>query len=196
MTWSDTIQEQFDLINRSTTDESEYYGPYNTLLTDVFPHSEHYQIAPQFKGPMTPGFVYFTTIYIVRKYNRPVMFIQIKTSISLNDKGTRELADRQMRDRFDHLIDSLSIPFLYGLSVMGSRYAVYKYEKDSRRLTPTAIPRDPEFVNDVAPAERWEHELMEPEGEQAFRTIVQHVKSMCAAITGRKSHRLFLKLGH
>jgi hypothetical protein len=46
MTWSETIKEQLDLINRYTTDKPEYYGPYSTVLTDLFPHSEHCQICP------------------------------------------------------------------------------------------------------------------------------------------------------
>jgi hypothetical protein len=68
MPWIDTILEQFEIVDRFTTDESEYYGPYNTLLTDLFPHTEHYQVTPQDKGPVTPGSTDFTTIYIVRKW--------------------------------------------------------------------------------------------------------------------------------
>ena len=47
MLWDATILEQFELINHYATDESEYYGPYiTTLLTDMFPNIEHYQVAP------------------------------------------------------------------------------------------------------------------------------------------------------
>ena len=63
MPWADTIQEQFDLVDRFTTDETEYYRPYNTLLNDLFPHSEHFQVVPLYKGPVAPGSVDFTTIY-------------------------------------------------------------------------------------------------------------------------------------
>jgi hypothetical protein len=51
MSWPDTVREQFDLVDRFTTDKTEYYGPYNTLLTDIFPHTEHFQIVPQTKDP-------------------------------------------------------------------------------------------------------------------------------------------------
>jgi hypothetical protein len=182
MTWSDTIQEQFALVDRFTNDESDFYGPYNTLLTATFPHSEHYQIVPQFKGPMTPGSVDFTTIYIVKKRKLPVMFVEIKTLVSLDDMASRELADREMRDRFTRFIDHLKIPTLYGISAMGTKFAVYKYEKSTQRLTPPAIPRHHEIVNDVAPADRWQYELLDEDGEQAFREVVEEVKSMCSNI--------------
>ncbi|KAK7451692.1 hypothetical protein VKT23_012371 [Stygiomarasmius scandens] len=183
MTWTDTITEQFALADRFTTDESDFYGPYNTLLTHVFPHSEHYQVVPQFKGPVTPGSIDFTTIYIVKKRKLPVMFIEIKTFVSLDDMAARELADRQMRDCFTRLLNHLKIPALYGISAMGTKFAVYKYDAVTRRLTPPVIARDPEVVNDVAPAERWTHELMEEGGEQVFNDIVEKVKSMCSGIT-------------
>jgi hypothetical protein len=66
---------------------------------------------------------------------------------------------------------------------MGTKSAVYKYEQDSKRLTPKAIPRDPEIVNDVAPAERWQFELMGHEGEETFKKIVTEVKSMSVILT-------------
>ena len=43
------ITTQFQLINEITTDESEYYGLFNALLINLFPASEYYQVAPQFK---------------------------------------------------------------------------------------------------------------------------------------------------
>ena len=73
MPWDATILEQFELINHYATDESEYYGPYIiTLLTDMFPNIEHYQVAPQFKGPVTPGSIDFTFVYVVMKRKVPV----------------------------------------------------------------------------------------------------------------------------
>ena len=66
--WIDTILEQFEIVGRFTADESEYYGPYNTLLTDLVHHTEHYQVTPQYKGPVAPGSIDFTTTYVVRKW--------------------------------------------------------------------------------------------------------------------------------
>jgi len=143
MTWADTIREQFDLVDRFTTDETEYYGPYNTLLTDIFPHAEHFQIVPQYKGPITPGSIDFTTIYIVHKRKCPLFFIEIKPFPHLDDISTREKADQQMRDQFITIIGrNLVIPKLYGISAMGTRFSVYMYNKETNVLLPPSIARD------------------------------------------------------
>ena len=179
MPWSATIIKQFELIDRFTKDESEFYGPYNTLLTDLFPHQEHFQVAPQYKGPVTPGSVDFTTIYIVRKRKCPVFFIEIKPFVKLDTPSTREEADTQMRKRFNAIVDrNLVIPKLYGVSAMGTCLAVYEYSQEMGVL-PLAIPRDLESVNDVTPADRWTLELLEPAGEAKMRELVALVKAMC-----------------
>ena len=183
MTWADTIREQFDLVDRFTADETEYYGPYNTLLTDTFPHAEHFQIVPQYKGPITPGSIDFTTIYIVRKRKSPVFFIEIKPFPHVDDISTREKADQQMRDRFVAIIGrNLVIPKLYGISAMGTRFSVYEYNKETNVLLPPSIARDAMYVTDVAPADRWNYELLEDGGEQKMREVVAEVKAMCQEI--------------
>jgi hypothetical protein len=184
MPWANSIQEQFDLVDRFTTDETEYYGPYNTLLTDLFPHTEHFQIVPQYKGPITPGSIDFTTIYIVRKRRCPVFFVEIKPFPHLDDMSSRAKADQQMRDRFVSIIGrNLVIPKLYGISAMGPRFSVYEYTMETNILLPPSIPRHPMYVTDVAPADRWKYELLEDSGEQKMRELVAEVKEMCSAIT-------------
>jgi len=183
MPWPNTITEQFDLVNRFTTDESEYYGPYITLLTHLFPHDEHYQVAPQFKGPITPGAVDFTVIYIVMKRKVPVFFIEVKPYIHIQRNSTRELADDQMRRRFrDFSGSNLPIPRLYGISTFGTRFSIYQYTVANRVLTPSLIASDPDIVTDVAPEGRWNYDLFEAAGEAKFREIVADVRAMAAAI--------------
>ena len=60
-----------------------------------------------------------------------------------------------MRQRFIELLDQPGIPVLYGVSAMGSVLSIYKYDP-ATGLVPPGIPRDPTFVNDVAPKERWD----------------------------------------
>ena len=183
MPWGATILEQFELINRYTTDESEYYGPYITLLTDMFPHIEHYQVAPQFKGPVTPGSVDFTVIYVVMKRKVPVLFIEVKPYVHLHEIGTRGKADHQMRERFRDLVGpNLPVPKLYRISAMGTCFSVYEYTKETSCLTPPMIARDPDIINDITPQARWNYELLEPAGEVKFRSIVAGVKAMAQAI--------------
>ncbi len=46
MTWSDGVVEQFEIVDLYTTEESDFYGPFNSLLFELFPSSEHYQVSP------------------------------------------------------------------------------------------------------------------------------------------------------
>ncbi|KIJ27500.1 hypothetical protein M422DRAFT_784871 [Sphaerobolus stellatus SS14] len=183
MTWSETILEQFELVNRFTTDESEYYGPYNTLLIDLFPHIEHFQVAPQFKGPITPGSVDFTVVYIIMKRKVPVLFIEVKPFNHFEKDSTRAEADDQMRRKFrDFRSASLPLPKLFGISALGTRFSVYEYIIETRALLPPSILPDPMTVNEVAPKERWNYELLEPAGEAKFREVVADVKAMAESI--------------
>lgn len=183
MPWDPKILEQFELVNRFTTDETEFYGPFNTLLTHLFPFSESFQIAPQFKGPVSQGSIDFTTIYIIRKRKFPVFFVEIKPYVHLSEMGTRTKADEQMRERFGFMIEtSLVIPKLYGVSAMGTQFSVYEYTKESGVLNPELIERDPKRMNDTAPKERWSHDLLEESGEERLRALVNEVKAMCANI--------------
>ena len=183
MPWSDTIIEQFEFIDRFTEDETEYYGSYNTLLNHLFPCEDHFQVVPQAKGPLTPGSIEFSIIYIVRKRKCPVFFIDIKPFTDLGMRSIRREADTQMRERFFALIDrNLVIPKLYGVSAMGTRLAVYDYSKETNQLTPRAIASDPKDTTDVAPADCWTHELLEPAGEAKMRELVASIKAMCADI--------------
>jgi len=182
MTWADTLREQFDLVDRFTTDETEYYGPYNSLLADLFPHTEHFQIVP-LKGPITPGSINISTIYIVRKWKCPVFFIEIKPFPHLDEISTREKADQQMRDQFVTIIGrNLVIPKLYGISAMGTRFSIYEYIQNTNMLLPPSIARDAMYVTDVAPANRWKYEILEDDGEKTMRELVEEVKAMCERI--------------
>jgi hypothetical protein len=82
MVWNEFILEQFDLVNRFTTDESEFYDPNNSLLGGLFLVAQHYQVAPQFKR--ITGSMDFSVFYIV-----PVLFIEIKTFLCLDHDSSR-----------------------------------------------------------------------------------------------------------
>ena len=88
-----------------------------------------------------------------------------------------------MRERFLSLIDrNLVIPRLYGVSVMGTCLAIYEYSKETNQLTPHAIASDSQCMTDVAPADRWTHELLEPAGEAKVKELVALIKAMCTDI--------------
>ncbi|KAJ7109610.1 hypothetical protein C8R43DRAFT_179640 [Mycena crocata] len=147
--------ERFELFDRATSDEREWYEPVSTLLRCLFP-PEHYEVAPEYKGPIYPGSPDFSTLFVVRLVRQntkhPICFVEIKPAVHLDQLGTRSVADREMRKRVEYFVDDLAIPTLIGLSLIGSRFAVYEYDQASRQLTPPRIDRNPRTLNDTAPA--------------------------------------------
>ncbi|KAG0638021.1 hypothetical protein HOY80DRAFT_1016582 [Tuber brumale] len=176
----ETITEVFELARQTgETDESQFYGPYNVLLNHFFPHEERYVVVPQYKRPTQLRSVDFTTIFLVRHKTHPVFFVEVKSSSSLHHISSRQEADIQMRERFTRLFEDVVIGTLYGASAMGTKICIYKLDRTSRRLTPPIIiPSNPELVNDTAPMDRWNIDLLTPEGEEQFREAVQHIKKM------------------
>jgi hypothetical protein len=153
MPWPDFVVTQFDLVNRFTTDESEYCGPFNTLLSTLFPATENYQVAPQFNR--VKGSMNFAVVYIIMKRKIPVFFLEVKTYLAFDQDSSRKEADDQMRDGFlDFASESLPLPKLYGISALGTRFSVYEYHPSTRVLTPQRILPHPDIVNDTAPRER------------------------------------------
>ena len=121
-------------------------------------------------------------LFVVELNKHPVLFIEVKTpgSFCLNSK--RKEADDQMRDRFRTLQHSIVMPRLPGISAFGTRLAFYEYETATTRVTPPAIVPDLTYLNDVAPAERWTHDLLDANGAARIRQMVEDVLAMCQAV--------------
>jgi len=186
MVWKDYIVKQFDFVNRLTTEEIDLYGPYYTLLHDLFPLEERYLIAPQFKR--NTGSMDYTISYVVFKLKgkTPIFFVEIKTFVALELDTARAAADDEMRTFFlDFSDDRLPQSKLIGISAMGTRFAVYEYTTNDHRLTPRRIIHHPPGpVTDTAPKGRWSDDIMEDSGEAKFRALVNEAKEMASAIGG------------
>ncbi|KDR72356.1 hypothetical protein GALMADRAFT_102070 [Galerina marginata CBS 339.88] len=181
MPWPEGVVEQFEIVDLYTSEESEFYGPFNSLLADLFPSSEHYQVSPQAKR--IDESLDFTFQYIVRRRLIPVFFLEIKTFRSLTLLSARGSADNEMRRSFREFASGTTpIPTLYGLSAFGPQFCVYVFQSDTRRIDPPAIARDLVVINDTAPADRWAYNLLEPTGEAKLREIVNAVKGMSAGL--------------
>jgi len=147
-------------------DESRFYGPYNILLMYLFPYTEDFVVEPQYKRPEQSKSVDFTTILIVRHKEHPVFFLEIKASEHLRRISSRKDADLQMRERFENLFDDVEVETLYGISALGTKLCIYTVSKETGRLLPKRVPAGPQFVTDTAPINRWDVDIMTPDGEQ------------------------------
>jgi len=191
MVWKNYIVKQFDLVNRSTTLESDLYGAYNTLLHDLFPAVKYYQVVPQFRR--YTGSVDYTISYVILKGETPIFFVEIKTFVALELRSARAAADKQMRTIFlDFSFDHLPQSKLIGISAMGTRFAVYEYTIKSHRLDPPRIIRHRgDTTTNTAPKKRWSDDIMEDSGEAKLKALVNEAKEMASAI-GEDCEHLFL----
>lgn len=182
MPWSDAVVEQFEIVDLHTTEESDFYGPFNSLLIELFPSSEHYQVSPQFKR--TDGSpANFTVHFIAHRRRIPVFFLEVRTFHSLTLLSARGSADDQIRQSFREFASgTIPTATLYGLSAFGPQFCVYALKSATRSIDPYAIARDLIVVNDIAPKARWAYNLLEPAGEAKFREVVNAVKGMTAGL--------------
>ena len=125
--------------------------------------------------------MYFAIYYIPEKRvweEILVCFVDVRTYLAYYHDSARKREDDYMRDRFLEFSSSgLALPKLYGISALGTLYAVYEYRTHDRALAPM-----PEVVNGTAPQEMWDYDLFEPEGEAKFKQLVGEIKETVAAL--------------
>ncbi|KAJ7259624.1 hypothetical protein C8J57DRAFT_1720233 [Mycena rebaudengoi] len=194
------VSERFDLFDRATPEEWEWYGPLNTLLGHLFP-SEHYEVALQcsFSPPWQPrASVHhgadrpaFVVHRIHRRAKYPVCVVEVRPAGHLAQRAARTVADAQMRDALGSLVNGGGInivPTLVGISVLGSRFAVYAYDTASRKLTPPpaiSIPKDPRIALDDADTDLtcWANDFLDAGvGEARLLDVVRSIRAMCDAL--------------
>jgi len=67
---------------------------------------------------------------------------------------------------------------------MGTSLSFYSVDakKWIGRIEPPSIPRHPRRINDPAPKERWDLDLLTEEGENKLRAIFEDMKQACQAL--------------
>ena len=156
-------------------EEDTFFGPMMRLCYNLFYADEGpYNIIPQFR----PKGIDFVPAVLVEVDQHPVFFLEIKSPLSLPDELKRQEADEQMRRKFKELGPLLEIPKLYGVSAFGTRFAFYEYDRATRDIQPT----QPDPTAEVAPIKRWDFDVLEKEGADRLKDIVERVKDMCARI--------------
>ncbi|KAF8844534.1 hypothetical protein BDN67DRAFT_978122 [Paxillus ammoniavirescens] len=142
MPWSEAVTERLSLVDRFTTEESDWHRPFNTLPFELFPPSAHHQITPQYKP--VKGSQDFTVHYIIRKRRVPIFFVELKTYGTLKNLCIRALAEDQMRDSFrEFLSGSIPTPKLIGISSFGTQFCVYTSPPRHGPLSRTSLRRMP-----------------------------------------------------
>jgi hypothetical protein len=171
------------------THPTAYYDVYNRLLMDLFPLEEDYvvhpfyqnQSAPRALDPSTLSFEHIdlACTYAIGHLQNPVFFIQIKPGGYISDDSSRQVADFHMREWFKYFTWDTPVETMYGISAIGTKLCIYTLNKAARILFPKPIRGRKKLAIGMAPKDRWDLDILTPEGEQRLREVVAHVKEMC-----------------
>ena len=77
-------------------------------------------------------------------------------------------------------IDECPIPTLHAISAAGT--ALCFYRKHRNKATEPLVPGHSTLETDCAPRERWDCDILEDEGEQRFKAVVEEIKRACAQL--------------
>ncbi|KAG2005563.1 hypothetical protein CC2G_001958 [Coprinopsis cinerea AmutBmut pab1-1] len=181
--WPDYIIQSFTIANRKaaepTANESLYYGPYTRILYEILGLKGPFEVSQQFSD--TRDAINLVLLVTVQMDEHPIFFIEVKLPGALNMGSKWAQADSQMRDRYRALKDGLITQSLPGVSAFGTRMAFYHYDRDTNRVEPPPILRDPEILNDVAPKDRWDADLLTQDGAERFRQVVERARDAALA---------------
>jgi hypothetical protein len=180
-TWSPAIKRSF--AQARPDHESDYYGPYNTILHSLFPDNEGYVICPQHKMVFYDGSVDFLSLYVVESASHPVFFMEIKPKDAVELSSSRERADDQMRQRYGELYRDVQYD-LHSASCLGNLMCFYVRNAMTKVITPRYIPRDPDFVTDPVPRSLWTYNVSTPSGEAKLREVAGLAKAALLGAPG------------
>jgi hypothetical protein len=119
--WPDRIVSVFAKVPSATSDESEYYGPYNKLLAHLFPldGDRDYTICARVGLPPSKDGSHMGVTFEVVLDGKPVFILDIKPSGYLHRRVLRASADDQVRSRLGyHEGPTFSLRFLIRLSAL------------------------------------------------------------------------------
>ncbi|KAJ6611583.1 hypothetical protein B0H10DRAFT_2055697 [Mycena sp. CBHHK59/15] len=183
MSWPQSVLDEFLTIPEGDdVAEKEFYGPYNKLLYTLFPADSKYTVVPQYM-PTGRGAADFIVTFriIIRKV--PVFVLELRPPADLKIQSGRMDADDQIRRRLVDLAADTPLSVLHAVSAIGTKLCFYTYTKgDQDPISPPGIPYDRSRVNDVAPRKWWAWDVLEDDGEQRLRTVVDQIKAACVNI--------------
>lgn len=154
--WSPTITNYLLEVDHGAL-EQEYYGPFNTMLTHVFPFAEHYTVVPQ-SYPNPREAVGYLIEFMLLVNNKIVGGAEIKRESDIDDDNARRAAHQQVLNRFRTMHDLVRVPVLVLISAIGRHCRVYRYTRATRRAVPAltaGLARDQWDIDLTTPQGRW-----------------------------------------
>jgi hypothetical protein len=181
--WPQTVLRQFQTIPANCK-ESDFHGPYNKLLNYYFPPDSDFTVVPLYLQAASRDSADFIVCFEIRLENKPVLIVELKDPAAIQHISTRGEADGQIRRRIIDLVQNCPLHTLHAISALGTKLCFYSLDVRNRgaRINPPRIQRDPDTVNDYAPAERWSYDVLEPNGEASLLAVINEIKIGCAEL--------------
>ena len=190
--WPQGLLNIFDVrSNQNAPLGSRYYGPYDRLFNyAVVEDSFTFFLAPQTVPDETSArdavdFVVF--MVVLNQELKPVLIADIKDNRWANEPDKRRRVDTQMRQRYDQMLPNCPIPYLYGLSLLGTSLRVYCGDKVTGEVTPHFVGRrnadhmlPPDFLGG-----QWDLDILSPDGFNKMQEIVAYIKAEVVNVVGQ-----------
>ncbi|KAH9044198.1 hypothetical protein EDB84DRAFT_1436095 [Lactarius hengduanensis] len=170
--WPEKVLRQFQAVPANPK-ESDFYGPYNKLLNYYFPPDTDFTVVPQYLKAASRDAADFIVSFEIRLENKPVLIVELKDPTAIQHISTRAEADDQIRRRIIDLAEHC--PLIHCMPSAPSNRAA--------RIDPRRVDRDPDMVNDYAPAERWNRDILETSGEDKLLAVIDEIKAGCAQLS-------------
>ncbi|TDL30076.1 hypothetical protein BD410DRAFT_780605 [Rickenella mellea] len=181
--WHPRVMQRFERVPIKPQ-ESDFYGPYNTLLHDhsLFPAAYPiFTVAPQ--SPDATTGVDSLIEYVISYDSKPVFVLQINDPKRLANAAARRIADRRMRKILQNLAPLCPLPTLNGVSAFGTKLGFYRFSQLNLAFTlPFVVEGDTEVDADPAPQARWITDVLEQDGADKLKVIVGKIKEACGSL--------------
>ncbi|KAJ7656644.1 hypothetical protein B0H17DRAFT_360270 [Mycena rosella] len=176
--WPDSVLRRFHAVPPNPR-ENDFYGPWNKLLSYLFPPASDFTVVPQsYLLSTSRETADFVVEYEILYNNVPVLIVEIKPPGNLRLPTAREEADIQIRRRIRDLSEDCLLPTLHAVSAFGTQVAFYRMAT-GHQIIPERIPPDPTLLTDTAPLHWWSCDVLQDEGRRKFRSMVTEIEQAC-----------------
>ncbi|KAI6104763.1 hypothetical protein EDD16DRAFT_1636142 [Pisolithus croceorrhizus] len=161
--------------------ENDLSGAYNKLLNCLFPPDTDFTVTPQCLIPSSQS-RHFTASFAVFHRTNLVFVLRVKTPTNLMYISSCQSSDHSYNHSWNP--DQCPIPALHAVSAMGTRLCFYQVDTTNAaaEIVPRSILQDPIRVTDTAPAEWWDCDILDANGEERLRVVVDLIKEACKNI--------------
>ncbi|TEB33095.1 hypothetical protein FA13DRAFT_185658 [Coprinellus micaceus] len=175
-----------------------YTGPWNKLLSSVFPPDSPYTVTPREYlsvtatkeqsglGDIDPEHQpHLSSMqFEVQFESLPILLVLVSASAIVDVDLARRLADEEVRRQVDSLIELCPLPTLRTITAFGHYMCTYTCdtapESSDRHIQPPLAVVDSENrPADTAPRERWNSDFLTEDGQRAFLDTVSKIREEC-----------------